>query len=173
MQAIVVHIAPHAIDSGIIAIVAASLVSIIAVISLIGRVSLGYLSDRAGAIPALAACLVIFALALIWLLFAKGSWMFYVFAVVFGLAYGGEAAVMTLVPAELFGLKYLGGITAATFFMGAIGGAIGSPLAGRIFDVTGSYDLAFIICIIMSALAFTLSLILLRSGSKGYLVVAE
>ncbi len=173
MQSIVVHIAPHAIDSGILAIVAASLFSIIAVVSLIGRLGIGFISDRAGATPALAACLAIFTLALLWLLFAEDSWMFYVFAVVFGLAYGGEAAVMTLVPVELFGLKYLGIITAATFFMGAVGGAIGSPLAGHIFDVTGSYDLAFIICIIISALAFILSMILWRSRGKGYLVVAE
>lgn len=167
MQSIIVHIAPHAIDSGILAIVAASLISIIAVVSLIGRLGIGYLSDRAGAMPALTACLVIFALALIWLLFAKDSWMFYVFAVVFGIAYGGETAVMNLVPAELFGLKYLGAISAATFFMGAIGGAIGAPLAGHIFDITGSYDLAFLICIIISALAFILSLVLLRSRGRG------
>ena len=173
MQLIVVHITPHAIDSGILAIVAASIVSIIAAVSLIGRLGIGFLSDRLGAMPALAACLIIFALALIWLLFAKEVWMFYIFAIIYGIAYGGEAAVMVLVPAELFGLKYVGIITAATFFMGAIGGAIGAPFGGYIFDITGSYDLAFVICIIISTLAFILSMILLRSGGKRGLVMAE
>ena len=173
MQLIVVHIAPHAIDSGILAIVAASIVSIIAAVSLIGRLGIGFLSDRLGAVPALTACLLIFALALIWILFAKEVWMFYIFAIIYGIAYGGEAAVMVLVPAELFGLKYVGVITAATFLMGAIGGAIGAPFGGHIFDITGRYDLAFVICIIVSALAFILSMILLRSGGKMGQVMAE
>ena len=85
----------------------------------------------------------------------------------YGIAYGGETAVTSLVPAELFGLKYLGTIAATTFLFGTIGGSIGPFLAGTIFDITGSYRNAFLICVILSALAIIFSLILLRS--KSYL----
>jgi len=50
-------------------------------------------------------------------------------------------------------------------FCGTIGGALGTPLAGSIFDATGDYGLAFLICVIICALVIVLSLILLRAQS--------
>ena len=173
IQPIVVHITPHAVDIGISAMVAAIIPSIIAAVSLIGRVGIGSISDKVGPRPALTACVVLFTLAMVWLLFAKEAWMLYVFAVISGIAYGGETAVMTLVPAELFGLKYLGAIAAATMFFGTVGAAIGTPSGGAIFDVTGSYQLAFLIWLILGGLAIILCLILLRFESYRDMVVAE
>ncbi|MFC1897207.1 MFS transporter [Chloroflexota bacterium] len=163
IRLIMIHIAPHAVDIGILAMVAASIPSIIAVFNLTGKLTLGFMADRIGSRLALITCLCIFILAMIWLLCTKELWMFYVFAVIFGIAYGGEILVFTLVPAELFGLRYLGTIAATIRFLGTIGGASGPPFAGKIFDVTGSYNLAFLISLILSAVALILSLILLRS----------
>jgi MFS family permease len=56
-------------------------------------------------------CLVQSTLALVLVIFASKLWMFYMFAVMFGLAYGGIMTLMTIVPAELFGVKSLGIIT--------------------------------------------------------------
>ncbi len=173
IRLIMIHIAPHAIDIGILAMVAASIPSIIAVFNLTGKLTLGFAADRVGTRPTLTACLSIFILAMIWLLFTKELWMFYVFAVIFGIAYGGEILVYTLVPAELFGLKHLGTIAATARFLGGIGGAAGPPLAGKIFDITGNYRLAFLISLILSALAFILSLILLRSKRSEDMAVAK
>ncbi len=97
--------------------------------------------------------------------------MLYLFAVLYGIAYGGVVPLQNLIPVELFGLKFLGIIMAVILFGGTIGGALGAPLAGYIFDVTRSYRLAFLICVILCALAVILSLILLRSKSKGGVLV--
>ena len=91
--------------------------------------------------------------------------MLYVFAVFFGLAFGGTISVFALMAPVLFGLKYLGTIIAATFLLATIGGATGPPLAGFIFDTTGNYNLAFLICVMLGVLNITLSFILLRSKS--------
>ncbi|MBA7479856.1 L-lactate transporter [subsurface metagenome] len=163
---IITHIVPHAVDTGISAMLAASILSIVAATSIIGRNLIGFICDRAGARPSLTACLAILTLSLIWLLFAKEVWMFYIFAAVFGIAYGGMIPVQTLVTAELFGLSSLGIILGSTELFFTLGGALGPPVAGSIFDVTGSYRLALLICIIVSALAITLSLILLKA--KGW-----
>ena len=48
--------------------------------------------------------------------------------------------------AELFGLSSHGVIIGVIFFAASIGGAIGPILVGHIFDITGSYQLAFLIC---------------------------
>jgi len=173
IRLILIHIAPHAVDIGILAMVAASIPSIIALSNLIGKLTSGFTSDRIGPRPALNACLSIFILSMVWLLFTEEVWMFYVFAVIFGIAYGGEILVFTLVPADLFGLKHLGTVAATLRFLGTIGGAIGPPLAGKIFDITGSYDLAFLISLILSVLALILSLIFLRSKPSDEMIVTN
>jgi len=162
LQVIIVHVAPHAVDIGILAIVAASILSIIAGSSVIGKFFMGFISDRVGGRLALSACVILATLALIWLLFAKEIWMFYLFAGVFGFAYGGTVSLLTVVAAELFGLKFLGVIFGSAFVLGSVGGALGPLLAGTIFDITGGYSLALLICVILGTLTIILGLILLR-----------
>jgi MFS family permease len=159
---ILVHFAPYAVDIGILPIVAATILSIIAANSVIGRISIGFISDRVGGRLTLSACLITMILALIWLLFAEEIWMFYLFALIFGLAYGGIMSLATIVTAELFGLKFLGVIFGSVMLLYTVGGALGAPLAGSIFDITGGYSLALLICMILSILAFIFSLNLLR-----------
>jgi len=163
LQVIVVHIAPYAVDIGISAIVAASILSAIAGGSLIGRSLIGFVSDKIRTRLVLTVCLVVLTLALIWLLFAKETWMLYVFAVVLGVAYGGLVSLELLVPVDLFALGSLGIIFGSFMFCATIGGAVGPLLAGSIFDITGSYSLVLLICIIIGALAIILSLILFRA----------
>ena len=166
VQVIVVHIVPHGIDIGISATAAAGILSIIAGGSVIGRLSMGFIYDRIGSRKALSACLTLVALALIWLLFAKEIWGLYIFAGVLGLAYGGIVLLETALTGELFGLKSLGMILGGVILFGTVGGALGAPLAGSIFDATGSYSLALLICVILVVLAIILSLILLKT--KGW-----
>ncbi len=169
LEIITVHFVPHAVDIGISAIVAASIVSITAIAGIIGKLFSGFISDKVGGRPVLAASLGMLIIAIIWLLFAKEVWMFYVFAVIFGFAYGGIIPLQMLVPTELFGLKFSGMIIGGIMIVAEIGGAIGAPLAGVIFDITGSYSVAFLISIVIGVMAIILSLILLRAKSLGEL----
>lgn len=168
IQVTIVHIVPHAIDIGVSPIIAASITSIIAGISVIGRLSIGFISDKMGARLLLIACFSLATLALLWLLFAKEIWMLYVFAIIFGIGYGGIVPLETVISAELFGLGSLGMILAGLTLFSTVGMALGPPLAGSIFDITGDYSLAFLICVIIGALAIILSLILLKArGWRG------
>ena len=97
----------------------------------------------------------------------------YLFAVFYGIAYGSIVSLQTLITRELFGLKFLGMIFAGIMVFNTIGGAVGAPLAGYIFDVTGNYSLAFLIGIILCALAVALSLMLLRSKGMEYVAVTK
>ena len=162
VQVLNVHIAPYAQDIGFSEVVAASFLSVIAGASAFGRLSMGFISDRTGGRLALSVCCIMAILTLIWLLFAQEAWMFYLFAVVFGLAWGGLVPVTTVVAAELFGVKYLGALIGVMLLIGSAGGALGAPLAGIIFDITESYSSAFFICIALGALAVIFSVILLR-----------
>ena len=169
----IAHIAPHVADTGISTTIAASIVSIFAATSLIGRNLVGFISGKMGARPSLSASFTMMTMVLIWLLFSGEAWMFYLFAVFYGIAYGSIVSLQTLITRELFGLKFLGMIFAGVMVFNTIGGAVGAPLAGYIFDVTGNYSLAFLICIILCALAVTLSLMLLRSKGMEYVAVTK
>jgi MFS family permease len=162
VQTITVHIVPYATDVEIPAIIAASILSISAGSSIVGNLAIGFFADRIGGRLTLTACLALFTLTFVWLLFTTETWMFYIFAVVFGLARGGIVPLLTVVAAELFGLRHLGSVGGAFLFLSTVGGILGNPIAGLIFDVSGSYSLAFGIDVIIGTLAIILGLILLR-----------
>ena len=69
------------------------------------------------------------------------------FAICFGFAYGGLSAVIAPLAADLFGVRSLSQITGGVGFAWTIGGALGPAIAGYIYDVNHSYQLAFIICL--------------------------
>ena len=162
-----VHIVPYAQDIGFSEVVAASILSVLVGASTFGRLSMGFISDKIGGRWALSACLVMAILALTWLLFAQGAWLFYLFAAIFGLAWGGVVPLTTVVTAELFGLKHLGALIGSMLLIGSAGGSLGAPLAGVVFDITGGYSWAFLTCIILCAIAIIFSVILLRYKVEG------
>jgi len=165
-QTILVHIAPHAIDLDITAATAASILATIGGISMVGRFVMGSVGDRVGNKLAITICVIILVVALFWLQSARELWMLYLFAAIYGFAHGGFFTLLSPMVAELFGLSSHGIIFGTVFFSGTVGGAIGPPLAGRIFDVTGSYQLAFLICAVVSGIALTLALLLRPVGKE-------
>jgi len=162
-----VHITPFAIDLGISARSAASVLATIGGVSMAGRIAMGSLSDRLGSRRAVAICCVILVSSFVWLQSARELWMLYLFAAIYGFAHGGFFALVSPLVAELFGLSSHGANLGAISFSGAIGGAIGPPLAGYIFDVTGSYQLAFLLCAAFSIVALILALLLRPVAGKG------
>lgn len=154
---VMAHTVPHATDLGISATKAASILAIIGASGIIGRITLGSLLDRIGSKRTLVICFVLMAATLVLLMVARELWMFYLFAAVFGAAYGGWATAISPMVADLFGLRSHGVILGSTTFGGSVGGAIGTVLAGHIFDTTGSYELAFIICIVLSIIGLVVA----------------
>ena len=84
----------------------------------------------------------------------------YAVAFVTGISFGGFSSVFAPMVGEYFGLKHMGKILAAAFSNGALAGVAGPLLAGYIFDVSGSYRLAFIVCSAMCFVAVGCSLLI-------------
>ncbi len=166
-QSVMVHIVPHATDLGISAVSAASIVSIIGVLSMVGRIGMGSAGDRIGNKLALVIVFVLMTISLLLLLFAEELWMFYLFAAMFGFAWGAEVAQSSPIVANLFGIRAHGLILGIVVFGSTVGGSIGPLLTGRIFDVTGSYRLAFIIFAVIAVVALILSLLLKPTHKEG------
>jgi MFS family permease len=154
---VLVHIVPDAMGKGISPISASGILSIIGIVSLIGRIIMGTVTDRIPVKTAAILSLGFLAVALIWLFQADNLWKYYLFAIIFGFGYGGMSCIQPLLAVELFGLVTVGIITAIFSFSFNIGGALGPVLSGYLFDINGSYQWAFIICLILIFIALALS----------------
>jgi len=159
MATIMVHIVPHANDLGISIINAANIMSIIGGIGIIGSVSIGMAGDKFGIKRTYMFNFIVMASSYFWVLNINELWMFYLFAVIFGIARNAGILGSPLI-ARLFGFKAHGLIYGVMNLAFSIGAAIGPLLAGYIFDITGSYMMAFLICGILGITAVILASLL-------------
>jgi len=72
-------------------------------------------------------------------------WLFYLFALVFGLSWGGLGNQIAVLVSDIFGTRNVGKIMGALITVYAIGGAIGPAIGGFAFDVSNNYVTAFAI----------------------------
>ena len=166
LSIIMVHSVIHAIGLGITPASAANILAIIGIAGIAGRIAFGRLSDVIGIKPALIISFALLSIDFMWLLVAREAWMLYLFAAIFGIAYGTIEVLQAPLMAELFGLNSLGSILGASAAFASTGFTIGAVLAGYIFDTTGSYNIAFLICIAMGLIGTILNVLLPTTGDK-------
>jgi len=167
LHTIIAHIANYATDIEISATVAAGILAVIGGLSILGRIATGSITDRVGSKSPLIVNLILMSGALFWLVVTGELWMLYLFAVIFGFAYGGLAAMESPIVAELFGLSSHGVVMGVASFGFTAGGAVGPLVAGRVFDMLGSYQIAFLICAVVGISGIILAWLLRPPVGKG------
>ena len=159
------HLVPHVTDIGFSAGEAAAVLSLIGGLSVVGRVLMGTVSDRIGRKPTAIICALLQAGAMVWLMWSQDLWMLYLFALFYGLTYGGIGPSIAALIGDTFGLRNMGAILGALDIGFGVGGALGSAIGGLIFDATNSYFMAFLLgAVVMFISALLIALI------KGELV---
>jgi MFS family permease len=118
--------------------------------SLAGRVIVGYFADRYSRKNVMALFYFALAMAIPLLFAAPRHGVVWGFAIVFGFAMGADYMLIPLVTADCFGLPALGKLLAVIITIYSVGQWIAPWLAGRIFDIRHTYDLAWLM---MSAAA--------------------
>ena len=165
-MAIWVHIVIHAIDLGISAISAANILAIMGGVGIASRILTGSLADKIGYKPALLIGFTLMSASFLWLLVAKELWALNLFAVIFGVGIAGLSVLEAPLIARLFGLGSLSVIMGSVEFASTTLSTPSSIVAGYIFDITGRYQLAFLICVGVSIMGFMLSLLLKPINNK-------
>ena len=160
LVAILVHVVPHATDLGITAISAASILTVVGGVHIAGRIWLCSLSDRIGNKQALIIGYSLLTVSLLSLQVVNEMWAFYLFAVIFGVSYGGLGALPPLMVAELFGMRAHGTTLGIIVFAWALGGVIGPFVTGYIFDITSGYSVAFLFGALLSVVGLVLTVLL-------------
>jgi MFS family permease len=110
---------------------------------LAGRVAVGYLVDRYNKKNIMALFYLLLALAIPLLFLAQKPAALWLFALIFGFAMGADYLLIPLVTAECFGLGALGKLLSLIIMADSLGQFFGPVLAGKIFEATHSYDLAW------------------------------
>src|SRR5436853_353082 len=151
------HMVTHAIDQGVIPMVAATVLGVSGLSSIAGRIGSGLLADRFGAKRTLVAGLALQAAMVFSYLFTREAWSFFAAAVVFGIAYGGVMPLYALVTREYFGEKVMGTAYGAVFLISTLGMGFGSFAGGWIHDALGTYAWLFLASTAIGAGAMALA----------------
>ena len=105
----------------------------------------GYVGDRWPKNIALFIFTTIQAAAVVVLTMASSLLMFYLYAVLFGIGFGGRNPLTTAIRGEYFGRTSFGRILGLSTVPMNVLLLIGSPMAGYMRDIQDSYDMAFLI----------------------------
>jgi MFS family permease len=138
------HMVTHAIDRGVPAMAAATVLSAAGLASLTGKIGCGIFADRVGAKRTLVAGLALQAVAISLYVFTGGLASFYALALMFGFAYGGVMPLYAIVVREYFGERIMGSAFGAVSLAATLGMALGPWLGGWVYDALGSYAWMFI-----------------------------
>ncbi|HDP80583.1 MAG TPA: MFS transporter, partial [Spirochaetes bacterium] len=144
------HLIPYLTDLGYTSTFAANIMGLYLGMTVVGKLSLGHISDTRGLSAGMWSFTVILA-AGIAMLFGAG-WA--VLAVMFALVYGTGNAIQTVLPplmtARCAGIKHYAVIYGILSIFSTLGSAIGMPLSGYLYDWKGNYDMAFAIYIVLA-----------------------
>jgi len=141
---VLTHIVPHAIDLGVSAGEASLVLGLIGLVSIPARLIVGGVSDRVGRKASAVICALLQAAAMMWLIWSQDLWMLYLFAVVYGIGYGGFDPPTLALVGDTFGLRNIGMVMGALVIGWGMGAAFGPAAGGFIYDVKGSYSIAFL-----------------------------
>jgi nitrate/nitrite transporter NarK len=147
-------------DIGLTAAWAAVVMSMVFIISGIGRIGGGYLLDRIDyrLVLAVVAAMMGFALLYLQVVAVKTVWATLPFALMFGVSFGCLVPMRGAVGSIMFGTRAIGGVLGLLQGGSIAAGVIRPLVMGIIFDLNGNYSVAIWGLIVISAFMIPLSL---------------
>ena len=165
---ILVYLVAMAEDEGVSKGLAAGAFVTMSVTSTITRFAVPVIADRMGSKPAMAGCFFLQVAPIFLLFFAQDAWHFYLFAVLFGIGFGGEMSAFPIINRQYYGSGPIG-TTFGYQMMGAgVGMAAGALIGGQLRDITGNFDATMGLSLALSMVG-VISIMLLPTTKKELL----
>jgi MFS family permease len=154
-----VHLPAYLADHGFPAGVAVTALALVGLFNIVGTYTTGWLGGRVPKRYILS--FIYFARAIVIALFvflplSAGS--VYAFAMALGLLWLSTVPPTNSIVANIFGVRYLAMLSGFTFFSHQIGSFLGAWLGGKLYDVTGSYDVVWYLAIALGVVAGLINL---------------
>jgi len=159
MSAVFVHIMPFLESIGISREKAGFVVTFTILLSVLGRIGLGWLSDFMDKRYVFCIALGLQTIGLLVFANIQDFWHIILFLVTFSPGYGAPIPLRPAIQGEYFGRKQFGTIQGLLLSISTVSSMTGPPFAGWICDVTGSYRLAFLILAAIPAVGILLFLL--------------
>jgi sugar phosphate permease len=144
---------------------AAGLLVVIAITGAIGKLILGYVSDRVGRVKIMMLCGLLTASGTLGMANAEQLSMLFIFSMIFGIGYGTLWPVYAASARDLFPKHYSGSIIGLWTLYHGLGSIISPVLSGWVIDATGTYVWAFILATSCSFLSLLLLLPITKTDS--------
>jgi MFS family permease len=165
-----VHIVAYCGDLGYGAARGAEMLSLMLGCGVLSRLISGMVSDRIGGLRTLAINAGLQTLAMALFLPFDGLTSLYVISAMFGMFQGGLVPAYAIVIREHFPAAEAGARVGVVMTFTLVGMALGGWMSGKIFDLTGSYQAAFLNGMAFSFITFCIAVFLLlrlrRSGGS-------
>ncbi|ATU68531.1 MFS transporter [Piscinibacter gummiphilus] len=156
-----VHIVAYCGDLGYGAARGAEMLSLMLACGIVSRVASGAICDRIGGLRTLLLGSVLQGVALLLFLPFDGLVSLYVISALFGLFQGGIVPMYAIIVREHFPAAEAGGRFGTVLMCTLFGMALGGWMSGKVFDLTGSYQAAFVNGILWNALNLSIAVFLL------------
>jgi len=142
VSSIITHVMPYLSSIGVVRSQASLVAMAIPIISVSGRLSFGWFADKytRRKVAAIAYIMMTLGLLCFGSLASAGLWLIVPFLLLFGIGYGGSNALRPSMVTEYFGRSNFGSIFGLMVGINALGGILGPPVAGWVFDTWGSYQ---------------------------------
>lgn len=160
LQAVLVSLVPLGTGAGMAKEQAALLVSLLGVVAVAGKLAFGVIADRINKRDVLLAVAIIILLEVALLWAYAGLPMLVTAVVLGGIAVGGELPVWQALVAERFGKRSYGTVLGVMQLLTTACCGTALYYVGHVYDVTGSYERAFLVFMIAVALAIASALVI-------------
>ncbi|NOT54544.1 MAG: MFS transporter [Deltaproteobacteria bacterium] len=141
---ILLHGFNHMTDMGLVGSTASKVAAVMAISALVGKIACGMLADRISGKWAMALFLGLQAVMVPPFIQVHEPSSFYLWAIAFGIGYGGPMPVYAMLFREHFGTRSIGAILGVFFMIAAIGMGSGGLMGGKLYDIFGSYSIPFL-----------------------------
>ena len=139
-----VHIVAYCGDLGYGAARGAEMLSLMLACGIVSRLVSGWICDRIGGLRTLLLGSVLQGLALLLFIPFDGLASLYLISALFGLFQGGIVPSYAIIVREYFPPAEAGARVGTVLMATLLGMALGGWMSGKVFDLTGSYDAAFV-----------------------------
>jgi MFS family permease len=162
-----VHIVAYCGDLGYGFARGAEMLSLMLGFGIVSRIASGFVADRIGGLATLAVGSAAQGAALLLYFAFDGLGSLYVISALFGLFQGGIVPSYAFIIREYFPPREVGTRLGVVLMMTLLGMALGGWMSGAIFDLTGSYQAAFLNGLAWNLVNFTIAAwLLMRSRAR-------
>ena len=162
-----VHIVAYCGDLGYGAARGAEMLSLMLACGVVSRLVSGAICDRIGGLRTLLLGSTLQGVALLLFLPFDGLTSLYVISALFGLFQGGIVPSYAIIVREYFKPADAGARVGTVIMFTLFGMALGGWMSGKVFDLTGSYQAAFVNGLAWNALNLVIALFLLRRSQRS------